>query len=429
MANQPFDTTIINPLERPKSSDINAAQSEIHRDLRDYLYRGYTVAQNGASYLGVTQQGFVGDGFAVVPTSPASSNVTITAGLGFAGGLPASNIGAPSIVGLNDLSRYKPMLMSQNKTVAIPAPPGAGLCRRDAIYVKATRQLTDLTASDVYSVASGVFSPVNINKTMTFDLYDQVVQTIPAGSGATWTSGIVYAIGTSVAYSTDDDVLNAIIPSAFSASYIRIAVINVITTDTSYSGYDIADWRRILAFNGVLDITGSATLGGADYNPPTTTIQQLSNVKMRPPMGVRCALSKDLSTSTAQNSYVLSVFSPTVISDITAMFTPQMPLSVYDTGTSTYTTVGYPVVAAIQSRQINQVVDRSMQITLANSSLTSPDQLVAIGQPIHRIFFSVGAVRDMGFGAPYYITDHSNFISGGSPTATVDVSFLVKVAV
>ena len=40
MANKTYDRTIINPRERPLSSDINQAQSELDQALRDTLLQG-----------------------------------------------------------------------------------------------------------------------------------------------------------------------------------------------------------------------------------------------------------------------------------------------------------------------------------------------------------------------------------------------------
>jgi hypothetical protein len=42
MGNKPFDTTIIRPLERPLSSDLDAAQSQLYRTIREVTSRIYS---------------------------------------------------------------------------------------------------------------------------------------------------------------------------------------------------------------------------------------------------------------------------------------------------------------------------------------------------------------------------------------------------
>lgn len=424
MANQSFDTTIINPLERPKSSDINAAQSELRRSLLDYLQRAFAYSSGAASLSAFTNIGFMGNGFAVTASSPASMVVNISAGMGFSTGSQDANVAG--IAGLNDLSVYKPLYLSATKQVTVPTAPGAGFCRRDAIYVRVTRQLADPTSSDVYSVALGVFTPQTINKTMTFDLAGQTPQVIEAGSGTTWTSSIVYAKGAQTAYTTADDFLTAPITNApLFQGWFRIAVINVGPNDTAISQGEINDTRSILATNGVYEITGSATLGGADAF--TSTAQQLSNVVIKTPPGIRCSISKD-TTVGYQNAYILSVFCPATISDITATFTPYMPLSAPAGGP--YTTRSYPMMVATQARIRNAHVIAAGQTVFANSALTSPAQTVAIGQQTHQIQFSVGRIYDEGStGTQYYNTDTSIFTYGGGPTQTIDVCFRVSLSI
>jgi hypothetical protein len=430
MANQPFDTTIINPLERPKSSDINAAQSELHRDILEYLYRAYETS-SGSGGLGVYfRSGFVGAGFSVQPTSPESGSVVIKAGLGFLAGTPESNVNG--IVGLNDLSPYKPVLMSQDKTISIPNNfASAGKCRRDAIYVRATRQLTDATPSDVYSVSSGVFTSQTINKTMSFDLYNQTMQVIAAGSGTTWTSGIVYAKGIEVSYTNADSWLNATITSAPGFfGYVRLAVINIEPIDIlpfskTFSAYSIADWRELLFANGVLDVVGSATLGGADAF--TSTPAQFSNVKIRTPSGARACITRD--TALYQNKYTLTVFGAPTADDVAAFFSLHGILSTFSGG-DFGTPYGRPPIAAVISRTLAHKITEADQTVLSNDTLTSPPVAASVGQLVQRIEFSVGnaeyyagVVTDI-----IYNTATSNFTSSGFGQ-TVDTSFNIKVAV
>lgn len=426
MFNQPFDTTIINPLERPKSSDINAAQSELHRDLRDYLLRAYAVSDGADVLTATAQTGFVGRGFVVEPTSPASMDVTIAQGIGFQATLDSTaNVG--SIAGLNDLSYYKPMLLSGSMLLTVPNQPLTGFCRRDLIEVRYNRALTNVTTSDVYNVVSGVFTSQNINKTMTFDLVNDAVQLILAGDPAAASASIVYRTGTLVPHATAADFLNAPIPST-DTDYVAIAVINVGPGATAINSGLIADWRPRLTPQAQIDITGSFTIGGADSYSSTT--QQLSNVRIKAPAGIRCTVSKDTSNG-FQNQYLLTILGPPTITDITAFFTPYAPLSVLSGGS--YTTYGAPMLVATQLRTRNASLTAAGKSLLANASLTSPQILAAVGQTVHQIQFSVGyAYSDSTLGPDpvvIYATDPSRFNPIGSAVQTADVSFLVKVAV
>jgi hypothetical protein len=427
MANQPFDTTIINPLERPKSSDINAAQSEIHRDLRDYLFRAYAMSDGPAVVTATAQTGFVGRGFVVEPTSPASMDLTIAQGIGFqATNDTTSAVG--SIVGLNDLSYYKPLLLSGSHVVTVPTAPAAGFCRRDLIEVRYNRALTDATASDVYNVVSNVFTPQTINKTMTFDLVNDAVQYIPAGSPTAPTASIVYRSGVAVAYSTDDSFLSATIPSTDSG-YVAIAVINVGPSVTSISTDRINDNRPILSTNNVYEVVGSATLGGADASAlPLPRPAQLSNVKLRVPAGMRAAITK-ANAAVDGNQYTLTLIGNPAITDIAAFFTITSQGS-----TILNPTFSRPVVTAIQSRSLNVACDAAKAASLV-SVHTKPYLPTAIGQILHTVTFTVGVVAARTTGSPVtavdmvYVTDVSDFTSAGSATETVDTSFNIKVAV
>ena len=424
MANQPFDSTIINPLERPLSSDMNSLQSEAHRDLRDYLYRAYARATSADSLNSTIRTGFVGNGFAVVQNSPPLSDVTITAGLGFGVGTSASNVGG--IAGLNDLSLYKPILLSTNKTVTVPTAPGGGLCRRDAIYVRPTMALTDATSSDQYNVSNGQFQSVTLNKTMTFDLVNQAVQTIASGSTDTWTSGIVYAMGADTVYATADDLLNAPIRSApILSGYIRIAVIN--SVGTMFAGYTnsyIADWRSILAPNAELTFTGRAEMGGgnsatAPYSDPT-----ISNLYLRAPSGIRAALSHATGIGGAPNNYTFTVIGGGTAYDVEGWFTFKgLAGAIGDTLFSV------PAAVMTTGRTLNGYVNAALQTILATSSLASPIVDVAIGQPYQQLNFAVGVNAIDGDGLPHFANNGVTFLSTSSLPDTVEVGFNIKVAV
>jgi len=84
MADNPFDRTVINVRERPISSDINQAQSQIDRTLRFYLQEMLRPRSSATNEQpGPPVSGFFGNGFAVREDSPAGLFVVVGAGLGF----------------------------------------------------------------------------------------------------------------------------------------------------------------------------------------------------------------------------------------------------------------------------------------------------------------------------------------------------------
>lgn len=419
MANQPFDTTIINPLERPKSSDINAAQSEIHRDLREYLYRAYAVSNGPGVVSTAFPSGFIGRGFVVEPTSPASMNMTISIGMGFQA-TANSDSAVGGIIGLNDLSFYKPLVLSSSYPVTVPTAPGAGFCRRDLIEVRYNRALTDLTASDVYSVALGVFTAQNINKTMSFDLANTSIQHIPAGSPTAASASIVYRSGVEVAHTNDDSFLSAPIPSTDSG-YIAIAVVNVGPNVTFVNQGHIADWRPLLAAEGNFEIVGSATLGGGNNTTVPYADPIISNLSLRAPAGIRACLSHPVGGGGGEyNEYTLTVVGLPNTANITGFFTTANILA-----KSNSATYGLPISVATLARSTNVIVTDALQTQLLSAAQTSPQLLVAVGQRVQQIRFILGYhENDM------FISGSANY-TNASPLGqdTIDVCFNIKVTV
>jgi len=123
MANNPFDRVIINSRERPVSSDINQAQSQIDRTLRFYLDQFFgSRASFTDPKAGTPINGFIGNGFRAEQDNPAGLTVVVPLGLGFktdAADTPSAIGGIP---GVDDLSRYKPLLLLSDATIATPAP-------------------------------------------------------------------------------------------------------------------------------------------------------------------------------------------------------------------------------------------------------------------------------------------------------------------
>lgn len=258
MANQTFDSVILNQLERPLSSDLNAAQSDGHRDLRDWLNKTYARRLGGTATNDATATllpGFVADSLRVVPPSPAALAVSITPGLGFAANpSPTTNVGG--VLGLNDLSPYSPIVLSQAQAVTLAPAPGAGFARVDLIQVKVNRRLTDVTSRDIFNPGTLTFGPVNVAKTMSFDSFGDLQSVVAPAVGS---AGIVYKQGVQFAYAVADDFLTAPLP-AVDPGYLPLAYINVTPAMASVTAGDIRDERPLLFPNNALSIGAELTM-------------------------------------------------------------------------------------------------------------------------------------------------------------------------
>ena len=297
MANQTFDSVILNQLERPLSSDLNAAQSDAHRDLRDFLNRAYARAFSAVDSTGVQVAGFVGDSHRVVPPSPAALAVSITPGLGFAANpSPTANVGG--VLGLNDLSPYSPIVLSQAQPVTLTPAPGAGFARVDLIQVKVNRRLTDVTSRDIFNPGTLTFGPVNVAKTMSFDSFGDLQTVVAPAVGS---AGIVYKQGVQFAYAVADDFLTAPLP-AVDPGYLPLAYINVTPAMAAVAASNIRDARPLLlgdnasaVFDAFVTVLGTVTV-------PAGRIAQVSQLNR--PSGLQLAVTRDAGATQGYDVYV-----------------------------------------------------------------------------------------------------------------------------
>ncbi len=261
MANKPFEYTIINPLERPKSADINQMQGQAHADVRllaRQLFKGTGFFDDTGA------EGFISDSFKVYRQS-AIFGIGFIQGIGFQNGVANTSIG--SISGLNDEYPYKPLTISDRQ---VPFPSGykceVGYSRYDLVQVRAlsgTEQLTNAQPTDILSPSAQTFSSQTVNKTLTFDLTDVDIQYMD--TGGTPTAPIVVKKGVPSAF--------PFLPTAptVDSGYLAVALIRVYDNTAPLSSSDITDQRALLyaqanldKVTGVLDVahggTGNATL-------------------------------------------------------------------------------------------------------------------------------------------------------------------------
>lgn len=279
MANQAWDRQIINTRERPVSADINAAQSQADRSLRDLLASFFTTRASTSSELaGTPPTGFVGDGLKVRPPAVPSLAVQVAPGLGFMyapADVPAAVSG---VVGVDDLSVFKPLpLVASTAINGIPAGPGVGFDRYDIVEVRINRAAANPLSRDTLDTGSGLFVSGLLNKTLGFTLDGSVgVVTSPASS----TAAISYKVGVVAA-------TGAAVEPSLTAGYTKLATIfsNNGNMTAGVTRANILDKRRMLGPYGMAPFYGSFSIPTGAASPPTA-------LSFTGPPGVECVVLK-----------------------------------------------------------------------------------------------------------------------------------------
>lgn len=239
MSGNPFDRTIINAREKPFSSDINQAQAQLDRSLRNLLKSLLSKRTSFVSAASTPAPGFHADGMRVVPQAVPNLTVTVKAGLGFLD-VPADTPSAiGGIVGLDDLSTYKPFVLLSDTVLTVPTPPGAN-SRIDIIEVRPNRLATNPTSRLILDPTTGAANPNTVNKTLAFSL-DGSVGTVNDPSPST--TAIGYKVG----------VVNAVpVEPTVTPGYVKIGRILVGTSVASVDSSVIVDRRPLLGEYGIV---------------------------------------------------------------------------------------------------------------------------------------------------------------------------------
>lgn len=239
MADLPYNRTIVNPRERPLSSDIDLAQSQLDYALRDTIMR-LLADRLGDSDDTVSDfaPGFIAEGLKVVGASPSALSVVIKAGLGFNYDPVDVPAGINGIIGLDDLSPWKPIQLINDLTINIPVAPGPPNSRVDIVEVKDLRQIGNPLTRDVLNPITGVFAPNLVNKTLTWALDGQATVN---GAGA-------------INYKTGAPGNPGVAP-ATDAGYIKIAEVQI------GSSVALVDDTKIVDFRTLIFPAGGAPIG------------------------------------------------------------------------------------------------------------------------------------------------------------------------
>jgi len=258
MANFPFNRTVINTRERPLSSDINRAQSEIDRTLRDALMNIYLPRHSTyPDYASYPVSGMIGAGMKVRPKSPASMIVTVDIGLGMSySGAVDSNIGG--VPEVNDLSLWKPLYLDAPKDIVLDAAPGSSY-RYDIIEVRTNRLLTDPSSRDVLNTSSGAFEAQVVNKALDWRL-DGSFSRVLAGNPSTGAIG--YKVGATGAAAPDP-----------TNNYMKIATIYIPTGTTAVDADKINDTRRMLSPAGLACLSTTVFIPAGSTTPNMTMLR------------------------------------------------------------------------------------------------------------------------------------------------------------
>ena len=240
MPNNPFDRTSLGIRERPLSSDLNRAQGQLDRSLREMMRVLTSGRASNTSAAAQPRTGFVGAGLRVVASNPTAMTVVVSDGHGFIydqSDVP-TDLGAPDLEGVHDLSAFKPVFLISPVTFNVPAAPAPGNTRVDIIEVKTDRRLGDSEVRLQLDQTTRQFGPKAFFKTLQFGLDGRTGSvTDPANS----TAGLSYKAGTAGAPGA--------VP-ATSPGYTKLAEVLVGSGTVTVTSQNIVDRRRIIMPNG-----------------------------------------------------------------------------------------------------------------------------------------------------------------------------------
>lgn len=248
MADQDFNRTPLYPLEKPLADDINQGFAQADRSLRDVMSTVFSA-----------RSGFPGAALLVKPSTPAALSVVMTAGTAFQVNGADVPVAIGGVVGLDDLSPYKPIVLANDLTIAVPAPPGSN-SRIDLIEVRYNRAITNPQSRDFLDPLTGSFSPASVGKTLDFSIDGSIGFYAAA---ATPTTAIAYKSGVAGVSPS---------PPATDSGYLAVAYVTVATGTTTILAADIADARAFLGLGGYIGSQDFFTSGTYTPTPGVTRV-------------------------------------------------------------------------------------------------------------------------------------------------------------
>lgn len=269
--NNRFDRTLINVRERPLSSDINTAQSQLDRSLREVLKSVFTgrVGSGTSDLSGNPPSGFLGDGFKARARGLGDMSVVLAKGNGFQylpADVPSPVVGAPG--GTDDLCEFKPLALLADAVIAGVAAGDAANPRIDIIEVRMNRVVGNPLSRDVLDVGTGAFVATSVNKTLSFTQDGSVgVVVDPAIS----TAAVSYKQGIPGAVPVEP---------AVTPGYVRVTTLKIPATITTILKAHIIDQRPLLAADGLQQFTASLSLPFAAAAPTACVFRGPAGLEM-----------------------------------------------------------------------------------------------------------------------------------------------------
>lgn len=293
MSRKAFDRDVYRDREAPFAIDMNRNTGEgAHAGLRELLRfaGGPPISLSSLT----TQQvfGFYGDSFLVLPQSPASTTVSVSAGLGAYrndADQPASIGGIP---GLDEDSAVKPVVLRDPFLIATPPPPAAPDSRIDIIEVRIARDFYDAQPVPMLDLPSAIRQYPVLTKTLSYALDGLSVEYVPAPANSTQP----------IAYKTGIAAPVPVAP-ATSPGYTKIAEVLIENAVTNPAGTvrqeHISDFRRMLFIGGTASFRVIYSFAYGVLSPPTVLFQAV-------PPGIRLALYRGVIGTTVSGVFVLN---------------------------------------------------------------------------------------------------------------------------
>lgn len=353
---RPFKRTVINPRERPLSSDINAGASAIDAEVRHLVRQLFASRFNLANPVALPTFGLFNNGLRVVPSAGGGMAVDVTPGLGYMTAPTDVPTDIGGAIGVNDTEAVKPVFLSAVQTLALAAAPSAGLERYDLIEVAYARVLGEAESRDVFDAGTEQFVPTLVNKALSFDLLGQTGAVVsPAASTA------ALSVKRGVAATTGTAAFPAV-----TSGYQPLAYVHVLNGAVSIVAADIADYRRL-----VLGLSGKASIG-CTYRQDSTGKVYMGG-HSAPPGTLVAVRARNFGGVFAATLYLMVGGKPAEWADsrqVRAVASARC-----DNGVATRFAVVKTSCSAV-------IVDAALQTALADAGETSDPITVAVGQPL-----------------------------------------------
>lgn len=321
-----------------------------HNGLRDLLrFTSLPIVSLSAT---TTQQayGFYGDGFLVLPQSPVSGNVVLSAGIAVRRDDTDQPVDIGGIPGLDENSAVKPIVLRDTRIIATAPPPPAPDQRIDIIEVRVARDFYDSVPVKQLDPTSGTSTYPTALKTLSYAIDAVTVEYIV--SPANGSQPLVYKQGIAAP---------APVAPAVSPGYVKVAEILVDNVVSNPAGTirqeHLSDFRPMAFLGG----TGHFAI---DFVMSTVAGLPIITSYAAPP-GIRIAVSRKIAG--ANSEWLLYVLNNC-----------KANLS------STCGDVGSLVSFSIarSSTALPGFVGAGDKARIDDAALTVPTQKVALGHPV-----------------------------------------------